>query len=364
MYVYTHTYIHILFSSYKHIIIRTSTRTNIMSSIACDGTIDDPIPEYEVLATVNEDNGQKNYLVYGSAYFIDSANVYNRCIAWTNNDKKTLETLIQEKLPNLLLKTTKLKIHTLRPYAQFTIVTPSPKEALTVMQEINNKAKFEKGHHNLFVGNSTPLNLDIVLKASCKKFQVGDKVAFFSNRETKLGEGRNVANGEVVSLDKSTMSYVIKYQKFLPNQEKYVTSERNINTDSLWSPKKIKKTFSNSPKNKNNSTYNMYSGEMPMDLEEDDDGNSDNNNFKYNNNYTNNNGFNDIWEDVITMQLAIEKPRLQTASDRNKCLQDIVKLEELLSEKVETCEDYQQVCELGSKIAYLRWQWHASTKKR
>ena len=186
---------------------------------------------------------------------------------------------------------------------------------------------------------------------------------FFSNRETKLGEGRNVANGEVVSLDKSTMSYVIKYQKFLPNQEKYVTSERNINTDSLWSPQKIK-TFSNSPKNKNNSTNNMYSGEMPMDLEEDDDGNRDNNNFKYNNNYTNNNGFNDIWEDVITMQLAIEKPRLQTASDRNKCLQDIVKLEELLSEKVKTCEDYQQVCELGSKIAYLRWQLHASTKKR
>ena len=35
----------------------------------------------------------------------------------------------------------------------------------------------------------------------------------------------------------------------------------------------------------------MYSGEMPMDLEEDDDGNRDNNNFKYNNNYTNNNGF-------------------------------------------------------------------------
>ena len=70
MYVYTHTYIHILFSSYKHIIIRTSTRTNIMSSIACDGTIDDPIPEYDVLATVNEDDGQKKYLVYGSAYYI------------------------------------------------------------------------------------------------------------------------------------------------------------------------------------------------------------------------------------------------------------------------------------------------------
>ena len=62
MYVYTHTYIHILFSSYKHIIIRTSTRTNIMSSIACDGTIDDPIPEYEVLATVNNDDGQKKYI--------------------------------------------------------------------------------------------------------------------------------------------------------------------------------------------------------------------------------------------------------------------------------------------------------------
>ena len=40
-----------------------------MSIIACDGTIDDPIPEYDVLATVNEDDGQKNYLVYGSAYF-------------------------------------------------------------------------------------------------------------------------------------------------------------------------------------------------------------------------------------------------------------------------------------------------------
>ena len=35
-----------------------------MSIIACDGTIDDPIPEYDVLATVNEDDGQKNYLVY------------------------------------------------------------------------------------------------------------------------------------------------------------------------------------------------------------------------------------------------------------------------------------------------------------
>ena len=41
-----------------------------MSIIACDGTIDDPIPEYDVLATVNEDDGRKNYyLVYGSAYF-------------------------------------------------------------------------------------------------------------------------------------------------------------------------------------------------------------------------------------------------------------------------------------------------------
>ena len=48
-----------------------------MSIIACDGTIDDPIPEYDVLAAVNEDDGQKNYLVYGSAYFID---VFNYCL--------------------------------------------------------------------------------------------------------------------------------------------------------------------------------------------------------------------------------------------------------------------------------------------
>ena len=53
-----------------------------MSIIACDGTIDDPIPEYDVLATVNEDDGQKNYLVYGSAYFqlIIILFVYSICL--------------------------------------------------------------------------------------------------------------------------------------------------------------------------------------------------------------------------------------------------------------------------------------------
>ena len=54
-----------------------------MSIIACDGTIDDPIPEYDVLATVNEDDGRKNYyLVYGSAYFqlIIILFVYSICL--------------------------------------------------------------------------------------------------------------------------------------------------------------------------------------------------------------------------------------------------------------------------------------------
>jgi hypothetical protein len=328
-----------------------------MASISCDGTVVDNVSLNDVLFTINT-NGEKKYLVYGSAYFIIATDglgkTYKRCDVWSPGDTDVLTKLINKHLPYLLKnKENQLNIHKKRPYAQFTLVSNSAASSIGNMKLINNL--IFNPPHNLKLGNSSPLNVPVVIKCSCRAFEVGEDVCFFSNSET--GEGREVGRGKIVKIDKEDQSYLVNYKKYLDSEEA-VLVDRNIVPENIWSPKKLKESFSTTDiRLTNDGKRKAY---YPSSNSADDAirgafNNSQRDKFYSTTSRDNNNEFESSSEDLVKVSLRIKRPNVKLNFEKYN---EEVKLLEnkYLNEMEKNNSSYEDVCQLAAKIAYLKWQ--------